>query len=151
MHCGMLTSTAYGLHVLSPKRRTARLFKPPHNGRTGMHCGMLTSTAYGLRVLFQTAYRAPLQAAPLGAHQHALRHAHQHGVRITRAPLDGAPRASSSRPTWDARRSGPRFNASNKSNYSNAYNMPEAGKSAKDANPGAAPPGKDWKPLRSGE
>ena len=39
----------------------------------------------------------------------------------------------------------------NKSTYSNAYTMPDAGKSAKDANPGAAPPGKDWKPLRSGE
>ncbi len=52
MRSGMLTSTAYGSRVLSPKRRTARLFNPPHKGRTGMHCGMLTSTAYGLRVLF---------------------------------------------------------------------------------------------------
>ena len=51
MHCGMLTSTAYGSRVLSPKRCTARLFKPPHKGRTSMRCGTLTSTAYGLRVL----------------------------------------------------------------------------------------------------
>ncbi len=52
MHCGMLTSKAYGLRVLFLKRCSARLVKPPHKGRTGMRCGMLTSTAYGLRALF---------------------------------------------------------------------------------------------------
>ncbi len=46
---------------------------------------------------------------------------------------------------------GPRVNASNKTAYPNAYTIPDAGKSAKDANPSAALPGKDWKPRRSGE
>jgi len=47
-------------------------------------------------------------------------------------------------------RKSPRFNAFNKDDFSNAYNMPAAGQSAKDANAGKSPPGKDWKPLRSG-
>jgi hypothetical protein len=51
MRRGMLTSTARGPRVLFPKRRIARLFKPPHKGRTGIRCGRLTNTAYGLRVL----------------------------------------------------------------------------------------------------
>ena len=64
--------------------------------------GTLGFRAPSLRALSLTAHRAPRQAAPQGAHRHALRHAHQHGVRITRALLNGASRASSSRPARGA-------------------------------------------------
>ena len=87
-------------HACSSIRRTARPLKPPHRGRTGMYCGT-RSTAYWIRVLFSMAHRAPLKAAPQGAHRLVLRHA-QHGILDTRALLYGAPRASLSRPTRGA-------------------------------------------------
>ncbi len=47
-------------------------------------------------------------------------------------------------------RTSPRFNAFNKESFPNAFNIPAAGQSAKDANPGVEPPGKDWRPRRNG-
>ena len=61
----------------------------------------------------------------------------------------GIPSASGGAGT--AWKTSPRFNAFNKASYSNAFSMPAAGQSAKDANPGVEPPGKDWKAKRTGE
>ena len=68
-------------YACSSIRRTARLFKSPHKGCTGMFCNMraywmrvLFLTAHGhehqhgilIRVLFSAAHCAPLNAAPQG-------------------------------------------------------------------------------------
>jgi hypothetical protein len=89
-------------------------------------------------------------ARPLGAECCAVcgaRH-HKWNTHGPTSKCTGIPSASGGAGT--AWRAAPRFNAFNKESYSNAFNMPAAGQSAKDANPGVEPPGKDWKPRRIG-